>query len=164
MSYNLLDDKYIQDLKKKITNYRLSIIFLLLLGILITFLIFFFQTRKTMTIFIWLGTLSISIILITISFIVFTLYEPKQKVLQKLNKAKKNSPIKYDFLLTNYYENYVTYDGFHAKKIMVRNNDSEIDLTYFLNAEDAIKLEIGKHYEMEVVDRLILFIKEKQDE
>lgn len=165
MIYNLLEDKYIKDLKKKITVYFWTMIFLMLLGILLAVLIFCFQTRKTMMIFIWLGTFLISFIIIAISFIYFTLFEPKKKVLQKLESAKTNSLVNFEFLVTDYIDNYVTYEGFDVIKIMVRKIDSKVDLTYFLKAEEAIKLEIGKYYEMKVVDRLILSIKEKkQDE
>lgn len=164
MIYNLLDETYINNLKKKITAYLTAMIFLIIVSILDIVFVFIFQTRETMLFFTWLGTIILSCVLIAISVIFFTLYGPNRKLYKVIDVAFKVSPSKKIYTLTNYYDGYETYEGYDVKKVTLKEVDGTIDLINYLKAENAIELEVGKDYIIQTYNRLILSIEEKTDE
>ncbi len=153
---NHLDQKNIDELKKSIKK-EYGFIFALLILIVIDFvMVFCFQKRSTMYIFLILGSLVLFICLSLISLVHFSLIKPNRYYLNLINKAKSHATKKTGIVLEK--SETIFREQIEFQKYLIQFDQDKVQV--LVENSKPVNLEINSSYTFYVCDSIALRIDE----
>ena len=156
---NILDNK-IKKLRKEVGVHSLYLFLILSLLIVLVFVSYHFQTRETYMLFVYLGTVISSILLLLFFFLFIQNVLPRLYYIKTLKKS----------MYTNLYSNTVrfvkelkneTYEGIPCKRIVLKDKDEDKE-GEFLIEQSECSFQEGKEYKIISHDSFILFKEEEK--
>lgn len=148
----------IKELRKEIGLHSLYLFFILSLLIAVCILFYHFQTRETYMLFVYLGTIISSILLLLFLFLFIHNLLPRFNYVKLLKKS----------MYTNLYSNTVlfikevkdeTYEGIACKRVLLKDKDEEEEKE-FLIEESECSFQKEKEYKILSHDSFILLKEE----
>lgn len=149
---------------KKLYQSRKALIFfvggLSLFWLLFTILVFLFQTRSTQTIWIVAGTIVTSLWLIVLSYVFIKMMAPLKKYTVFSEEALSRNRLVNDIKISEICKDIETYKGFKTCLVKGVEIDDGTTLRLRYEATSDVDFGVGKTYEIESYDDVIVAYKE----
>lgn len=164
MKKEFFNSEKLNSLKKDEISIFLRIFFISIIFITLTILIFVFQNRDTMNLFIVLGGT------LTTCYLVYLFVEIKEFLLYiiRINKLvkriRKSSKVAFEVSFVNESFIEITYLGLSSKAIKVVESDDKNVFLIYITSDEELDIDFAKTYQITTYHNFLLSIKEKNDE
>jgi hypothetical protein len=157
----LIDEQAYARLKKQ--NLGLIIFFVLwtlLIASWVT-LVFVLQNRSTEYLWLYLGTAVTSLLLIVLLYALMKMGLPLWSYRRFMKKSLGKDHVLNDVTLVAEQSDTITYQGIMTKQLNVKEVDEGNIFTISYQADEKLNLEMGKTYQIETYDEMLIAIKEE---
>jgi hypothetical protein len=122
---------------------------------------FLFQNRDTQVLWIVFGTIVTSFVFVTLAFVFIKIYAPLFSYASFCHHAlSKKRPIN-DVEILEIYGDKETYKGFSTRVLLVKEKDELKRWKVYYEASEPLSLKLGRLYEIETSDEVLVRIKEE---